>query len=90
VFRVPILLAYSFCNHLPENLVAEANLEAFGFSYCVAAHKAEDIQSNCWLRAAFAFSGIGRVEDSLQTLLQISPYRWAESEREEWKCCLLG
>lgn len=47
VFHVPILLAYSFCNHLPENLVAEANLEAFVFSYHVAAHKAEDIQSNC-------------------------------------------
>lgn len=47
VFHVPILLAYSFCNHLPENLVAEANLEVFSFFYCVAACNAEDIQSNC-------------------------------------------
>lgn len=47
VLHVPILLAYSFCNHLAENLMAEANFELLFFSYCVTAPKAEDTQSDC-------------------------------------------
>lgn len=50
VLHVPILAAYSFCN-LPENLMAEANFEMFGFGwfflYCVSAPEAEDAQSDC-------------------------------------------
>lgn len=46
VLHVPILLAYFFCNHLAENLMAEANFEMFVFSYCVSAPKAEDAQSD--------------------------------------------
>lgn len=90
MFRVPILLAYSFCNHLPENLVAEANLEVLSFSYRVAAHKAEDVQANCWLGSAFEFHDIRHVVGPLQMLVQISLHHWAVSQGEKWKCCLLG
>lgn len=56
VFSVPILLTYSFCNHLPENSVAEAGLEVFIFSYHMKAHKAEDIQSKLFAQVCLLIS----------------------------------
>lgn len=47
VFRAPLLLADLSCNHLPEDVVAEAKWEVFLFSYGVAAHKAGGMQSSC-------------------------------------------
>lgn len=89
VLHVPILLAYSFCNDLAENLMAEANFEMFVFSYCVSAPKAEDTQT------AQVCLCVNSVTSAVEKILPkwcciFSFYQWGRAIRRKMEMLCFG
>lgn len=89
VLHVPILLAYSFCNHLAEKLMAQANVEMFIFSYCVSAPKAEDSQT------AQVCPWVDSVTSAMEKILPkwcciFSFYHWGRATRGKMEMFCFG